>query len=412
MEKRQVCVSGMGLITPLGVGCDNFWKNLLAGKTGIRSTNIFKFPVDPTETALHMAAPLDFQVISGGDDALPDYLYWGDRLLHYATKEAIIDAGLKFLPGDTAVIIGGGASSTLNIEEFEAQLALDIAQNRPLTKLARGILSSEKILANEFSLNGPKMMITTACSSSSLALSHAYDLVSTGECDYAIAGCADTLCQLTHSGFYGLKSIDSGRCKPFDQDRRGISIGEAAIILILEASEQVCRRKREAYCTLEGYSANCDAERMTSPDETGEVWLRLMQKALKNASVLPQNVGYICAHGTGTVINDLTESKAIEQLFETYPSTPPVSSIKGAVGHCMAAAGIFNCAVVALALKNQILPPNTGLKKKDKQCSVNVLREAIKVDCEVAIANAFAFGGNNSCVVSRRWEKRQLPHAL
>jgi len=412
MKKRQVCVSGMGLITPLGTGCNNFWKNLLAGRTGIRSTNIFKFPVDPTETALHMAAPLDFQSISDADDALPEDLYWGDRLLYYATKEAIADAGLNSLPGDTAVIIGGGASSTLNIEEFEAQLALDIAQNRPLAKLPLGILSSEKTLANEFSLNGPKLMVATACSSSSLALSHAYDLVSLGECDCAIAGCADTLCQLTHSGFYGLKSIDSHRCKPFDQDRRGISIGEAAIVLILEPSEQVRLRKREAYCTLEGYSANCDAERMTSPDETGEVWLRLMQKALKNASVSPQDVGYICAHGTGTVINDLTESKAIEQLFGTDSSAPPVSSIKGAVGHCMAAAGIFNCAVVALALRNQILPPNTGLEKKDEQCSVNILREATEVDCEVAIANAFAFGGNNSCVVLRRWKERQSSDGL
>ena len=405
MKRRGVCVSGMGLITPLGKGSDNFWKNLIAGRTGIRRTNIFKFPVDLDETPLHMAAPLDFQAVSDADDTLPKDLYWGDRLLYQATRGAIDDAGLGSLPSETAVIIGGGASSTLNIEEFEAQLAIDIAQNRPLTKLPLGILSSEKILANRFDLYGPKVMIATACSSSSLALSYAYDLVAMEECDCAIAGCADTLCQLTHSGFYGLKSIAPDRCKPFDQNRRGISIGEAAIVLILEPSEQVHQRGKEAYCTLEGYSTNCDAKHMTCPDETGEVWLRLMQKALENASALLQDVGYVCAHGTGTVINDLTESKAIQQLWGADCVTPPVSSIKGAVGHCMAAAGIFNCAVVALALKHQVLPPNTGMEKKDKQCSITVLTEATEVNCEVAIANAFAFGGNNTCLVFKKWEK-------
>ncbi len=405
MKRRQVCVSGMGLITPLGGGDGSFWKNLLAGKSAIRATNIFKFPIDPNEITLRMAAPLDHQVISSMKDDISEDLYWGDRLLYRATKEAIDDAELGSLPTDTAVIIGAGASSTLNIEEFEAQLAFDIAQNRPLTKIPLGILSSEKILANRFGLYGPKVMVATACSSSSLALGYAYDLVAMGECSSAIVGCADTLCQLTHSGFYGLKSIAPGGCKPFDQNRRGISIGEAAIVLILEPSERVRQRRKQVYCTLEGYSANCDAERMTSPDETGEVWLRLMQKALENASLLPQEVGYVCAHGTGTVINDLTESKAIQQLFGTDSAAPPVSSIKGAVGHCMAAAGIFNCAVVALALKHQVLPPNTGLEKKDRECSIPILTEATKADCNVAIANAFAFGGNNACLVFKKWGK-------
>ena len=406
MKKREVCISGIGMITPLGTGCQKFWKNLLAGKTAIQTTNIFKFPVDPNETALHMAAPIDFKPVPGLDNSLPKDLYWGDRLLCHATQMAIDDAGIRSLPPDTAVIIGAGASSALNIEEFESQLALDISKNRAITKISRGIASSEKILANRFELSGPKMMIATACSSSSLALGYSYDLVSTGECDCAIAGCADTLCQLTHSGFYGLRSIDPDRCKPFDQNRRGISIGEAAIVLILEPLKEVCQRKKEAYCTLEGYTANCDAERMTSPDETGEALLRLMQKALKKASAVPKDVRYVCAHGTGTVINDATEAKAIQQLFRPNSTVPWVSSIKGAVGHCMAGAGILNCATVSLALKHGILPPNTGLKKQDENCKINILNKPKKVDCKVAIANAFAFGGNNVCIVFKKWEKR------
>jgi len=405
MKKRKVCISGIGMITPLGTGWKKFWQNLLTGKTGIRPTNIFKFPVDPDETALHMAAPVDFDPVPGLDNTLPEDLYWGDRLLCHATSMAIDDAKINSLPSNTAVIIGAGASSALNIEEFESQLTLDISKNRNITRVPIGMASSEKIIANRFRLFGPKMMIATACSSSSLALGYSFDLVSTGECDCAIAGCAETLCQLTHSGFYGLRSIDPDRCRPFDRDRRGISIGEAAIVLILEPLEKVVQRKKEVYCTVEGYAANCDAGRMTSPDETGKVFLQLMQKALKNASVSPEDVGYVCAHGTGTVINDITEAKAIKQLFTLNSTSPWVSSIKGATGHCMAAAGIFNCATVALALKNEILPPNTGLKNKDERCDISILKKSIRLNCKVAIANAFAFGGNNVSIVFKKWEK-------
>ena len=178
----------------------------------------------------------------------------------------------------------------MNIEEFESRLTLDISKNRNITKVPKGMASSEKIVANRFGLSGPKMMIATACSSSSLALGYSFDLVSTGECECAIAGCADTLCQLTHSGFYGLRSIDPDKCRPFDRDRRGISIGEASIVLVLEPLEKVIQRKKEAYCTIESYAANCDAERMTSPDETGKVLLHLMQRALQSASVSPEDV--------------------------------------------------------------------------------------------------------------------------
>lgn len=393
----------MGLITPLGTGCQKFWKNLLAGKSAIQFVDIFKFPVDPNETALRMAAPIDFEPVAGLDDSLPENLYWGDRLLCHATQMAIDDAKLDSLPPHTAVIIGAGASSTLHIEEFEAQLALDISQNRRITKIPSGIVSSEKIISNQFGLCGPKMMIATACSSSSLALGYAFDLVSTEEYDCAIAGCADTLCQLTHSGFYGLKSIAPERCRPFDENRTGISIGEEAIVIILEPSEKVRERGKEPYCSIEGYSANCDAQGMTSPDESGEVFLQLMKKALENASMTPEDVGYVCAHGTGTILNDLTESRAIRQLFGEDTSMPLVSSIKGAVGHCMAGAGIINCTTVALALKHGILPPNTGLEKKDENCRVNVLKEATEYDCKVALANAFGFGGNNTCVVFKKF---------
>lgn len=399
-SKKRICVSGMGLITPLGTGVNVFWENLLAGKSGIRTVKVFQFPVDPEENALHISAPMDFTPYPEVDESLPETLYVGDRYLCHATAMAIEDAGCDTLPRNTAVVIGAGASSTLNIEEYEAQLSLDIAENRKLTQIPMGILSSDKILANRFGLYGPKMMIATACSSSSLAVGNAYDLISMGECDCALVGCVDTLCQLTHSGFYGLRSIDPDRCKPFDKTRKGLSVGEAAGVLILEPEEEVHKRGKKPYCFMEGYAANCDASRMTSPDETGDIFTYLMQKALKEGSVEPEEVDYICAHGTGTVLNDITEAKAIQKVFGA--KSPWVSSIKGAVGHCMAGAGIINCAATALSLKYGMLPPNTGMENQDERCNINILKQAQEYDCRVAITSAFGFGGNNVSIVFKR----------
>jgi len=389
----------MGLITPLGTGRQTFWENLLAGKTAIRHTDVFKFSVAPDETPLHTAAPLDFKPVVGLDETLPPDLYWADRLLCHATQMAMTDANLDSLPPSTAIVLGAGASSTLNIEEFESQLALDVSKNQRLSRMPPGILSSDRILANRFGLYGPKMMIATACSSSSLAMGYAYDLVSMGECNLVVVGCADTLSQLTHSGFYGLRSIAPDCCRPFDENRKGISIGEASIVLLLECEDEMRRRGGKPYCRISGYSANCDARGMTSPDESGFVYVNLMEAALQDASVKPEDVGYICAHGTGTILNDLIESKAIHQIFGKEDSPPFVSSVKGATGHCMAGAGILNCVVTALALWRGVLPPNTGMIKKDENCNIKVLQAATETDCRLAMTNAFGFGGNNICIV-------------
>lgn len=400
MKKKDVCISGLGLITPLGTGVEKFWENLLSGKTAIRSVDIFKFPVDPQRPELRRTAPLDFAPVKGLDETLPEALYWGDRLLLHATQMAIEDAGLNSLPPSSAVIIGGGASSILNIEEYEQQLALDIAENMPLSKLPMGIASSEQIIANRFGLSGPKMSITTACSSSAHAIGYACDLLRMGKCELAVCGAVNTLSQLTHSGFYGLKSIDPDRSRPFDEKRNGISIGEAAVMLILEPAESVLTRGHEPYCTIEGYAANCDAKHMTAPDESGEVFWQLMKKTLEDASISSQDVDYICAHGTGTMMNDLAEARAISVLFG---EAPLVTSIKGAVGHCMEGAGALNCATCALVLKTGVLPPNTGMHKQDERCRINIPVQPAEKSCDIVLANAFAFGGNNVSIVLQKW---------
>jgi len=155
-HKRKICVSGVGVISPLGTKPETFWENLNAGKSGIKKTKIFNFPVDPNESSLHVAAPLIFEPLPGLEDVLDKNMYWGDRLLCHSAQMALDDAGIDTLPKNTAVFIGGGASTTLNIEDYEKQLAIDVGQDRFMTSMPKNLISSENLIANRYGLYGRK----------------------------------------------------------------------------------------------------------------------------------------------------------------------------------------------------------------------------------------------------------------
>lgn len=402
-DRRKVCVSGLGMITPLGTGHEVYWKKLLAGETGIEPVEVFKFPV-PDEPSLKVSAPLKFEPVSEVDAELSPDIYWANRLLIHSAHMAVRDAGMERLPEETAVALGAGASSTISIEKYEEHLVESVRAGRDLQRIPEDFSGSEKVLAAYFRLKGDRMMVATACSSSALALGHGYDRVAYGESEFAVVGCADTLCQLTHSGFYGLRSIDPERCRPFDKDRKGISIGEASVVLLLESEASVLARGHKPYCTISGWWANCDAIAMTSPDATGQTLVKLIKDVMADAGVSACDVDYVCAHGTGTVLNDQVESMALNEVFAGCGKMPHVSSIKGAVGHCMAGAAIMNAATVALAIRHGRVPPNTGLREKDQECVLDPVMESKACDCRVALSNAFAFGGNNTSIVFRKWE--------
>ena len=404
-EQRRVCVSGIGVISPLGTGHDIYWKRLIAGESGIKSTTNFKFPVPADEPSLRVSAPLDFDALDHVDDKLPADIYWANRLLIHSAYRAMQDAGLTAFVDNTAIVLGAGASSTLCIEQYEGDLLQAIRSGEMLSRIPRDFSSSEKILGAHFDLHGEQVMVATACSSSSLALGIGYDQIVEGTTDYVIVGCVDTLCQLTHSGFYGLRSIDPERSRPFDKNRRGISIGEASVVLLLEAEDSVKARGHVPYCTMEGWWANCDAIAMTAPDSSGQTLIRLMRDAMSAASVDIEEIDYICAHGTGTELNDQIESVAISEVFSARQAEMPfVSSVKGAIGHCMAAAGIMNALTVVLAIKHGQVPGNTGLLEKDEKCAIDPIKVTQPCCCRAALSNAFAFGGNNTCIVFRKWE--------
>ena len=396
--RTNVCLTGIGLITSLGSGNDVVWDALISGKSGIKNIKIFDFDVDPEQTTLSVAAPMDFSNMDDPRKTTPEGMYEGDYLLCKTADMAKEDAQIDEFPANTAVFIGAGASSSLNIEEFEKQIYDDLQAGKGnITKMPLNMTSSDKVLSNYYNLYGPKMMFATACSSSGIAMGYAFDMISNGTCDVAIVGAADTLCQLTHSGFHGLRSIDPERCKPFDANRSGITIGEASVVCILESESSAQKRGKTPYCYMSGYALNCDAGRMTSPDESGKVYSDLMISALADAGYQPEDIDYICAHGTATRLNDVTESKAINTVFGER--APLVSSVKGALGHCMAGAGVVNCAMSALAIKNSSIPANIGMVDQDEECVIPIATQSVEKEINTVLTNAFAFGGNNSSLI-------------
>jgi 3-oxoacyl-[acyl-carrier-protein] synthase II len=256
-------------------------------------------------------------------------------------------------------------------------------------------------LAHRLALGGPRHTVVTACSSGAVALAEAAELISDGVVDCAVAGGVDAVTRLCFMGFNALKLLDPEPCRPFDRDRRGMSIGEGAAFVVLEAAEHARARGARAYAELAGYGMTTDAYHVTAPQPEGEGMARAMRAALVAAGVGPDDVGYANAHGTATPQNDRIEARAIAQVFGAGRLL--VSSNKSMIGHTMAAAGSLEAVATILSLTHETVPPTANLVTPDPEvdfdCVPRVAREAA---LEHAISNSFGFGGQNITLLFRR----------
>jgi 3-oxoacyl-(acyl-carrier-protein) synthase len=222
-----------------------------------------------------------------------------------------------------------------------------------------------------------------------------------------ITGGSESLCELTFSGFNALRLLDDTRCRPFDLNRKGLSLGEGAAILILEEGERARARGAHSYGELIGYAINGDAYHMTSPEPDGEGAYLVMKRALELHSIEPSSIDYINAHGTGTFINDSAETKAIKKAFGKEAYTIPVSSIKSMIGHCLGAAGAIEALATVLSITHGIITPTVGYKTPDPQCDLDyVPNQSRKRDITYAMSNSFAFGGNNTSLIFKKYDLR------
>jgi 3-oxoacyl-[acyl-carrier-protein] synthase II len=301
------------------------------------------------------------------------------------------------------VILGGGTSGLLDSEEvYEKWLRGRPARpSRVLNHLPDAITDR---VAQRFGLEGIKSTITTACSSAANAMGYAFDAITGNLADAVVTGGSDVLARLTYGGFNSLRSVDPDPCRPFDRDRRGLSIGEAAGILVFE--EEECARRRGATVLAEflGYGVTSDAFHMTAPDPSGAAGGRTIRSALENAGVDAGDVDYVNAHGTATPQNDSAETAALKSALGDRAREIPVSSIKSMIGHCLCASGAIEAIATVMTVREGRVPPTIHYEHPDPACDLDyVPNEARERPVRVALSNSFAFGGNSSVVVIGRY---------
>jgi 3-oxoacyl-[acyl-carrier-protein] synthase II len=390
---RRVVVTGLGAVSPFGAGVKAYWAGLAAGACAIRPLTL----IDAEGLRCRIAG--EVPEVTGGSARRSR----ADRLALTAALEALEDASLSAAERtEAALVVGAVGGGMLEAEEWYWARARGVQLPRGPAAL-RSILpgSHTETLGHRLGLGGPRHTVVTACSSGAVALAEAAELVADGAVDVALAGGVDAMTRMCFMGFNALKLLDPEPCRPFDKDRRGMSIGEGAAFVVLEAAERARARGARVYAELAGHGMTTDAFHVTAPEPEGEGMVRAMRAALVAAGVEAGAVGYVNAHGTATPQNDRIEARAIARVFGEGRLL--VSSTKSMIGHTMAAAGGLEAVATVLALTEELIPPTAALTTPDPEvafdCVPRVAREAA-VEC--AISNSFGFGGQNISLVFRR----------
>jgi 3-oxoacyl-[acyl-carrier-protein] synthase II len=390
---RHVVVTGLGAVSPFGAGAKGYWAGLAGGTCAIRPLSLF----DPDGFRCRLAA--EVPDLAEGSPRRSR----ADRLALAAAREALADAGLGPAEcAETGLVVGAVGGGML---EGERWYWTRDEEPRPHGWKAalRAILPSAhaETLGHRLRLGGPRHTVVTACSSGAVALAEAAELIAEGVIDTAMAGGVDALTRLCFMGFNALKLLDPGPCRPFDRERRGMSIGEGAAFVVLESAEHARARGARAYAELAGCGMTTDAYHVTAPQPEGEGMARAMRAALQAAGLAPAAVGYANAHGTATLQNDRIEARALAQVFGEGGLL--VSSTKSMIGHTMAAAGALEAVATILTLVHETITPTANLTDPDPEvafdCVPGVARE---VAVEHAITNSFGFGGQNVTLLFRR----------
>lgn len=395
---NKVVVTGIGIVSSIGIGKDLFWENLTKGKSGISEIDLF----DTSKFNRHFGGQIkDFQPSQFIPKGMVKFIGRASCFAIAATKLALQDAKIsqsEYKSKKTGILLGTTMAEA-SVLDFSCEMLLKEKWSEITSKLLLNAFSPSipRNIGYFLGIKGsPNLLIPTACAAGNYAIGYAFDLLKNGEIDLAIAGGAEALSRVAFQGFQRLYAMALKECTPFDKDRKGMLLGEGAAILILEQQEAALKRKTHIYAQVLGYGLSCDAYHMTAPNRKGIK--KAMQKALDNSNLSIDNVDYISAHGTGTLQNDKEEAGAIKELFGERRVA--VSSIKSMLGHCMGAASAIEAASCCLALQDGILPPTINFKTQDPECDIDcVPNQPRKVNINTALNNAFAFGGNNCCVV-------------
>jgi 3-oxoacyl-[acyl-carrier-protein] synthase II len=404
----QVVVTGLGTVNALAGSVPEFATALRAGTCAIGPVTVF----DTTGYRSRIAAEVPEALAdapAGTDAALRRRLSRSDVFALRAVAEALADAGVvgAVAPERIGLAIGGTTGGMLRGEEAlraRIQAKPGTRHRYPSTAVLGAPISiSADVLADAFGFAGPRLSLSTACSSSANALGAALDWIALGRADVVVAGGTESLCRMTFAGFNALHALSLEPCRPFDRGRNGLSLGEGAAILVVESAEHAVRRGARAHAELLSYGNSADAHHLTAPHPEGTGAMLAMRRALERADLEPDAIDYINAHGTGTPLNDAVEAAAIAAVFGDAAPWLAVSSTKGAVGHMLGAAGAIEALATVLALRDGFLPPTVNLDDPDPACALDLVPRASRpAALRYALSNSYGFGGNNTSVVLGR----------
>ena len=409
---RRVVITGLGAVTPLGIGVGSTWEAILAGRSGVGRITKFDPSDFPTTIAAEVKGfvPEDF-IDRKEIKRMDPFIHLAMASAHFAMTDAGLTIDEELAPR-VGVYMGSGLGGLSTLERYhQAYLEEGVRKISPffipmlISNLAPGHI------AIRYGAKGPNITTTTACAASSHAIGEALLAIRRGVCDAVIAGGSEaTITPMGLGGFCAMKALSTrngdpaGASRPFDKDRDGFVMGEGAAMLILEELGFAKKRGANIYAELCGYGASGDAHHITAPAPGGEGAVRCMRAALSDARVSPGEVDYINAHGTSTPYNDVFETMAIKTVFGDHAQDLMVSSTKSMTGHLLGAAGATEGLFSVLAIRDGVVPPTINYTTPDPECDLDyVPNEARRKEVRYALSNSFGFGGTNSCLLFGRF---------
>lgn len=413
--RRRVVVTGIGLVSPLGVGIEENWSNLMSGKSGIGPITRFDCSAYTTKIAGEVK---NFQA----EDYIPKKeLRKMDPFLQFALGAAHLameDAGLKIAPEMSpraGVVMGCGLGGLLTIEESH-KTVLDQGPKKVSPFFIPMIISNMApgLISIYHNAKGPNLSLQTACAAGTHAVGQAYHIIREGVAEIMITGGVEsTVTRLAVAGFNAMRALSTRNdeperaSRPFDKERDGFILSEGSGILILEELNYALRRGAHIYAEVIGFGASGDAFHMVAPAPEGEGAARCMQMALDDAGIQPDRVQYINAHGTSTDLNDKYETIAIKKIFGGHAYKMGVSSTKSMTGHLLGAAGGLEAAYTCLSLHHQIMPPTINYENPDPDCDLDYVPNAARnAAIDIAMSNSFGFGGTNGTLLFKKWAEK------
>ena len=407
----RVAVTGVGLVSSLGIGTEANWEELLAGRSGIRTISAFDASGYASRIAGEVPGFDPLRFLSRKDVRKMDVFI---QYAIAASEFALRDAGLPTdgeLGTDVGVFIASGIGGFSTIErEHKALLNGGPRKISPFFIPSAIINLAAGQVSIRFGAKGPNSATCTACSASAHAIGDAFEIIRRGDAEVMVAGGSEAaITPMGVGGFAAMRALSTRNddppraCRPFDRDRDGFIMGEGAGVVILEKLERARARGRPIYCELVGYGMSADAHHMTAPCEDGAGAVRVMRNAIRSAGIEPSAVDYVNAHGTSTPHNDRIETLAIKTCFGAHASSLAISSTKSMTGHLLGAAGGLEAGITALAVRHQTAPPTINLENPDPDCDLDYVPNAHReLPIEYALSNSFGFGGTNASLLFKR----------